>query len=523
LAERRRKDSPTTVGLVIRSWRRLTRQCGKMPWELRREDVEGHAAWLREKGYAASTINHSLGNIASFYRWCDERLIDPECPRGFNPAAEAERLTERRYEKAEALSREEVERLLRVLEQDQTPLGRRDRAFFLARLRLGIPLRDLRELRWGQIEGDENTVWLRHATGRVRLPADAWEAMQEYLRAAGRMESIGAGDCVFAPLANPPKPGEKDTAGEWAAERCMTNRQVLVNLSLYGRAAGIPEAKLTNLALRHTAVRLRLEAGDSVEEMRAFMGSREPQIALRSRLRKLPRLPSGAGAETSATGSPMRPPNRRNRHFQPGEGMTHGLYAQRQPVEAVQNMMKEDIRGVKEEMAGMRRLAKGLLERQMAATRGQEAARLANAYTMLTSRLAGMIQAGKPSKQDARDDEGRAWAIQVIKMMDKTATEETIAEIEARLAAEEGEASGDLREEIAACRYVLRKTLALAEATPGTHEYITLAEVYSTGCSRLIRLLKAQSKAPRRLAAYLRKMVDEALREFMKEYGIGEQ
>jgi hypothetical protein len=36
------------------TWRRRLRQCCKMPWEMGREDIERHAAWMKEEGYSAA-------------------------------------------------------------------------------------------------------------------------------------------------------------------------------------------------------------------------------------------------------------------------------------------------------------------------------------------------------------------------------------------------------------------------------------------------------------------------------------
>ena len=58
--ERRRDYQKDTVKQARMAWRRLARQCGKMPWEVTREDIEQHSAWMKQEGYAASTINCAL-------------------------------------------------------------------------------------------------------------------------------------------------------------------------------------------------------------------------------------------------------------------------------------------------------------------------------------------------------------------------------------------------------------------------------------------------------------------------------
>lgn len=137
LGERKRVYQKDTVKQARLAWRRLVRQCGKMPWEMRREDIEQHVAWMEEEGYATGTVHDAIGILASFYQWCDQRHMDRSCEKGFNPAAEVRRPRVGRYTGALLLSREEVDRLLGILKRDTSQLGKREQAFTLARLRLG--------------------------------------------------------------------------------------------------------------------------------------------------------------------------------------------------------------------------------------------------------------------------------------------------------------------------------------------------------------------------------------------------
>ena len=132
------------------------------------EDIEKHAAWMEAENYAATTISSGLGIIAAFYRWCDERQIDPECEAGFNPEAGVRRPKRQHFAGAQLLSRGEVAALLNILEQDDSALGKRDYAFILARLRTGVALKTLQQLRWGQIEQDEEGALPHLVRDRLR-------------------------------------------------------------------------------------------------------------------------------------------------------------------------------------------------------------------------------------------------------------------------------------------------------------------------------------------------------------------
>ena len=46
LAERKRSYTASTTKRAMLTWRRLLRQCCKMPWEMGWEDIEWQAAWI---------------------------------------------------------------------------------------------------------------------------------------------------------------------------------------------------------------------------------------------------------------------------------------------------------------------------------------------------------------------------------------------------------------------------------------------------------------------------------------------
>ena len=260
-------------------------------------DIERHAAWMETQGYAPGTIGHMLANLSSFYRWCAERRIDPECAAGFNPAEKARRPSVPNYLSARLLSREEVERLLKAMQRDDSALGRRDYAFTLARLKLGRPFNDLIQLKWGQIELDAKGAWVRWRAGsaRKRLPGEVWEAIQAALESAGRLASIRSEDYVFAPLADQLNFGTGNRADNWLPGRHLSRTGLLHNVRHYGRLEGIPDERLTMNSLRNTAIRLKMDRGASTVEMQEFMDSGTNRWALKYKLKRLPQLPGGSG------------------------------------------------------------------------------------------------------------------------------------------------------------------------------------------------------------------------------------
>ena len=174
-------------------------------------------------------------------------------------------------------------------------------------------------------------------------------------------------------------------------------------------------------------------------------------------------------------------PIRKARPFQAGEGLKHGLYAHSQPGEAVRAVLGEDIRGIEEEISGLRTLERGLVEMLATATSGKMAAQLAEACTLTAERLARMIEA---EKQLGKGRERDHWAEEFLASMDEMFAERGAGPVsegtrEAALASEPELATGarTLVEETAATALVLRNTLRLArqaEQKGETGEYISL-------------------------------------------------
>jgi len=209
---------------------------------------------------------------------------------------------------------------------------------------------------------------------RQLIPAEVWEAIRNALKASGRLAGMRADDYIFSSLAEPGKAETGSRAEDWKAERRLTSKQILYNLKLYGRLAGIEEEKLTLMALRRTAIRLRLDEGASLGEMQAFMDCREEAKSTKYRLGKLPQLPVDEMRTSEGGENEVRVLVQKGKPFKPGDGTTHGFYARSQPPESVAAVLKEGVQGIGEEIVGLRMLARGLLERQEQARNSQEAA-----------------------------------------------------------------------------------------------------------------------------------------------------
>jgi hypothetical protein len=329
---------------------------------------------------------------------------------------------------------------------------------------------------------------------------------------------------LFVPLADPLHEQPQDRPQAWDERQFLSRSRILANLKLYGRRVGIPEHKLTLMALRRTATRLKLDEQACLQQMIPFLDTREQAKAINYRLKRLPSLPQDEPRSGDQANPEPLLPDRKPVRFQPGEGITHGFYARSQPPEAVIAVLAENIQGLEAEIVGMRTLARGLLDRQEQAGSSAEAAQLGDAYIKAASQFAKLIQA---ENQLTRGGEANTWADEVLAAMDHMAIELGMAPVgeAARAEALGGKpelAASDRRlvEEIAAMRHVLRNTFALAWQAQETREYIHLTEIYNSGCVRLVRLLRLEGADQDRLTAYLREQIDQALDQVTRELDI---
>ena len=568
LAERSLTQKPRTIESLVQAWRLLFHRYHKMPWEISREDIEAHAAWMQAQGYADSMTAQTVGKVASFYRWCDEHRVDPQCAPGFNPATSVARPKVRPYDRAVLLNRGEVQALLDILQRDCTPLGRREYAFFLARLRLGVPLSDLRRLQWGQISrvveessspvvGEEGKAWVQWRPGEAPtpLPAEVWQAILDYLQASGRLAGMQAEFYIFAPLAEPGKEERGSAAQDWLEERPLVRRTILENLKIYGRPAGIPEEKLNLQALRRTAIRLRMDGdasirgaassdasigdasigeintgdidtGDSrneppTEAMQSFLESREEPRHTKRRLHLLPQLPPNQERPEERAAEEPPVPDRTSKLFKPGERVIHGFYARNQPMQEVLNILAEDIKGMEEEFAAIRQLGRGVIERIKGA--GEVEMRpLGETYSTVAHRVSEFIEDEKRQAAQGKED---PWAEELLAMLDAVQQENGGEPISDQVRQEaQGTGSGlsarRTAEEIASTRYVLRNTYRVAMAARKNKDYVRMVNLYCKAFLRLMRLLKAERGENERLEVYLEEAIDRALLELTEELGL---
>lgn len=254
LAEKeRRSGSIRTVQSYSRLLNDFFGRSQKAPNEVTGPDVFAWAygVGLSGKPPSSVTIGARLGCLSSFYRFlirmkvvaanpCDalERpRVVPGSPRG--------------------LSGEQIQKLLAVV--PGTPVGQRDRAIILTLTFTGRRRAEVIGMTAASVVVEDRIFYTYRGkggkTGKRELPAPAYSAIQTWLKNSGRsLETM------------------EPTASLWPdirTGRGITSGTFYTNLRRYLKRAGLPAGGVH--IFRHSAAKLRRDAGDSVEEVSHFL------------------------------------------------------------------------------------------------------------------------------------------------------------------------------------------------------------------------------------------------------------
>jgi integrase/recombinase XerC len=228
---------------------------GKTPDRVKPADV---LAWVHGIGKsgrtpAATTVGARIACLSSYFRFLIRMglvLSNPcdaiERPRAIQPIA-------RGY------SADEVRRLLAVVPAD-TVAGRRDRAILLTLVLTGRRRAEVIGLRAGDLSIEGQTCIYSYRgkggkRGRRELPHPAYEALCVTLADAGlSLATMDDGASVWQAGAGP---------------RGVTGSTLYSRFRRYLAAAGLAPTGLH--VLRHSAARLRRQAGETVEDVSAFL------------------------------------------------------------------------------------------------------------------------------------------------------------------------------------------------------------------------------------------------------------
>ena len=258
LAEKeRRTGSRRTVESYSRMLQHFFGAVGKPPERVTSPEVFAfaHGVGLSGREPSAVTIGARMACVSSFYRFlirmglvvsnpCDQLerpRVSPSPPRG--------------------LTAEDIRRLLGAI--PHTPVGLRDRAIILTLTLTGRRRAEVISMKAGDISCENGTAYYVYRgkggkQGKRELPRPAYEAIEKALAAWGKSLSTIEPSESFWPSGSPGANGRGVTGGTFYS-----------NLQRYLKKAGLPPAGVH--ILRHSAAKLRRDAGESVEEVSRFL------------------------------------------------------------------------------------------------------------------------------------------------------------------------------------------------------------------------------------------------------------
>jgi site-specific recombinase XerD len=256
LAEKeRRSGSSRTVQAYSRMLYHFFGALGKTPDEVSSQELFAYAHSIGGSGRKPSsvTVSARIACLSSFYRF----LIRMEMLTA-NPCDKLER-PRTTPAPPRGLAAIDIQRLLAVI--PDTKVGMRDRAIILVLTLTGRRRSEVLGLKAGNLHQEGGTIYYIYRgkggkQGKRELPQPAFRAIQKALAAFGK-------DLVAM------KPEESLWPSSSDSERGITSGTFYGNLRRYFKIAGLRPAVVH--IFRHSAAKLRREAGESVEQVSRFL------------------------------------------------------------------------------------------------------------------------------------------------------------------------------------------------------------------------------------------------------------
>ena len=211
-----------------------------------------HGIGLSGKPPSPATIAARIACLSSYFRF-----LIPMGMVASNPCDLVER-PRQSPTPARGFSAEEVRKLLSVV--PDTIQGRRDRAILLVFILTGRRRSEVMDLKASDITVEDGTVYYSYRgkggkRGRRELPRPAWEAIRRTLDDCGKdLASMDPDESIWQAGARP---------------KGLSGSTFYARFRRYLFAAGLQPTGLH--ILRHSAARLRRDAGESVETVSAFL------------------------------------------------------------------------------------------------------------------------------------------------------------------------------------------------------------------------------------------------------------
>jgi site-specific recombinase XerD len=272
--KRSRSDSRHTeraYRLAIARWQAHLAACQLELCQAQDSTVRAWQQSLRRLGLSASTVNHYLAAVSSFYTFA---LHEPGSTLAANPfRGNVARTPITPYAGARPLTLGEYDQLLTWLEAHAADdaAGARSHALVRTYLHTGWRSAELLRMRWGDLRPHRTQrhayIYAWQGKGGKRqddlLPADCADAIVEYLQCAGHWPAA-PGDFVFRPVRLPTMTGLRSQPQADGADPISPSSALRILRSALA-GAGIDQPRRFRIHdLRHTHAHLLLAAGHNL-------------------------------------------------------------------------------------------------------------------------------------------------------------------------------------------------------------------------------------------------------------------
>ena len=228
---------------------------GKSPDQVVATEIFGYAHGIGPSGKKPSsvTINARIACLSSFFRFLIRMSLVSS-----NPCDQLER-PKATPAPPKGLTAADIKKLLGVM--PGTPAGLRDRAIILTLTLTGRRRAEVLNLKAGNLTQEEQAIYYSYRGkggkhGKRELPQPAFRAIQQALAAFGK---------DLATM----KPEESLWPSSADSGRGISSGTFYGNMRRYFKVAGLRPAGVH--IFRHSAARLRREAGESVEQVSRFL------------------------------------------------------------------------------------------------------------------------------------------------------------------------------------------------------------------------------------------------------------
>ncbi len=265
-------------------------------WKVGPSEVSLWMVSMRNAGRSDATIAQKLAALSSLFEYAMtiKTWTLPDGSRkgicDFNPARAVERPEVEPYGKAMHLSKEQTIRLLRAIPFN-TLHGKMHFALILGFLLTGRRSSEWSQMQWGRIwEEDGNVLYTYSNKGKKNqkyvMPPQVWEAVVDYLMAAGRFEHMQDEDYIFTAMtdritrmtravanAEGQLVNEAVVGVDWKPGKTPISRHEVGRIvKMYAYSKGVGIKKIKPHWLRHTFTELKLNAGMSLQQLQKMLG-----------------------------------------------------------------------------------------------------------------------------------------------------------------------------------------------------------------------------------------------------------